>query len=392
MHSLPYWRLSGYYFFYFAYVGAFSPYFGLFLQDRGFSAWDIGVLVSQTQLMRLFAPNLWGWVADRTHARLAVIRLTSLLAVLSFALLYWVQGFVPHLLVIGLMAFFWSASLPLAESMTFDHLREQPARYSRIRLWGSVGFIVTVLGIGALLDHAPLGTLLPSILVLLGGVLLCALAVPDVAPRAHAENPSVRSILRQPRVRAILGSSFCMAMAHGAYYVFYSIFLTQHGYSKAMVGGLWSLGVIAEIGVFLLMPRWLPRLGLRRVLLACYLAAALRFVLIGMGVEVLLLLLLAQVLHGLTFGAHHAASIAAIHRWFPGRAQARGQALYSSLSFGAGGLVGGVLSGWSWDHLGGGVTFALSGSFALLGAALVAGWIVHDGEPSEEHKAAATAA
>jgi PPP family 3-phenylpropionic acid transporter len=384
MHSLPYWRLSGYYFFYFAYVGAFSPYFGLLLQSRGFSAWDIGVLVSQTQLMRLFAPNLWGWVADRTHARLAVIRLTSFLAVLSFALLFWVQGFMSHLLVIGLMAFFWSASLPLAEAMTFDHLREQPARYSRIRLWGSVGFIVTVLGIGALLDHAPLSTLLPSILALLGGVLLCALAVPDVAPSEHAANPSVSSILRQPRVRAMLAASFCMASAHGAYYVFYSIFLTQHGYSKAMVGGLWSLGVIAEIGVFLLMPRWLPRLGLRQVLLACYAAAALRFVLIGMGVEVLGWLLLAQVLHGLTFGAHHAASIAAIHRWFPGRAQARGQALYSSLSFGAGGLFGGVLSGWSWEHLGGGLTFALSGGFALVGVVLIARWLGREAEAATE--------
>lgn len=376
MSSLPYWRLSGYYFFYFAYVGAFSPYFGLLLQSRGFSAWDIGVLVSQTQLMRLFGPNLWGWVADRSHARLRVIRLTSLLAIMGFALLYWVEGFVAHLLVIGLMAFFWSASLPLAEAMTFDHLREHPARYSRIRLWGSVGFIAAVLGIGALLDHAPLATLLPVTLLLLSGVLGCALAVPDVPPAAHGENPSVRSILRQPQVRAMLTACFCMAAAHGAYYVFYSIFLTQYGYSKAMVGGLWSLGVIAEIGVFLLMPRWLPRLGLRRVLLACYGAAALRFLLIGMGVEVLLLLLLAQVLHGLTFGAHHAASIAAIHRWFPGRAQARGQALYSSLSFGAGGLFGGVLSGWSWDHLGGGLTFALSGIFALLGAGLIAGWIL----------------
>jgi PPP family 3-phenylpropionic acid transporter len=378
---LPYWRLSGYYFFYFAYVGAFSPYFGLYLQSRGFSAWDIAVLMSQMQLMRLCSPNFWGWIADHSRAdqrtRLTVIRLTSLLAVACFGGLFIARGFAAHLGVMALLAFFWSASMPLVEALTFDHLHAEPARYSRVRLWGSVGFVIAVLSIGAVLDHLPLASLLPMALLLLLAVLACTLSIPDAPTIAHAASQRVRDVLRQARVRALLAAAFCMSAAHGAYYVFYSIYLSEHGYSKSLVGGLWSLGVVAEIGAFLLMPRLMRRFGLRWLLLASFVAAVLRFLLIGAAVDWWPLMVVAQLLHALTFGVHHATSIAAIHRWFPGRCQARGQALYSSLSFGAGGLFGGIVSGWSWDAWGGSLTFAFGAVFAVLGWGLLLLWFPH---------------
>jgi PPP family 3-phenylpropionic acid transporter len=166
-----------------------------------------------------------------------------------------------------------------------------------------------------------------------------------------------------------------MSAAHGALYIFYSIYLAEHGYSKSLVGGLWSLGVLAEIAVFYYMSRLMRRFGLRVILLASFAAASVRFLMIGWGVESLAVIVLAQLLHGLTFGAYHAASITAVNCWFPGRSQARGQALYSSLSFGAGGLLGGLLSGWMWDGVGAALTFTLSTAFALLGLLLVAVWV-----------------
>lgn len=380
---LPYWRLSGYYLFYFAYVGAFSPYFGLYLQSVGFSAWDIAVLMSQMQLMRLCSPNFWGWIAEHSRAdqrtRLTVIRLTSLLAVACFGGLFVARGFAAYLGVMALLAFFWSASMPLVEALTFDHLYKEPARYSRVRLWGSVGFVIAVLSIGAVLDRLPLASLLPMALVLLLAVLACTLSIPDAPAIAHAASQRVRDILRQARVRALLAAAFCMSAAHGAYYVFYSIYLSEHGYSKSQVGGLWALGVLAEIGLFLLMPRLMRRFSLRQLLLASFAAAVLRFLLIGGAVELWPVIAIAQLLHALTFGVHHATSIAAIHRWFPGRCQARGQALYSSLSFGAGGLFGGIVSGWTWEAWGGSPTFAFGAIFAVLGWALLVIWF-----PSQE--------
>lgn len=379
MHRLPYWRLSGYYFFHFAFIGAFSPYFGLYLQSLSFSAWDIGLLMSQMQLMRLFGPYLWSALADRLSRRLPIVRLAGAVSLLGFTTFFFAQRFESFLVAMALMAFFWSAALPLVETVTFDHLRQEPGRYSRIRMWGSVGFIVAVLGTGALLDSQPIASVLWVIVAILCGILVYALVVPEAPAHPHVEtHPPIASILRQPRVRALFAACIAMSAAHGAFYVFFSIYLSDHGYGKALVGGLWSLGVLAEIVVFFYMSKLTKRFGLRAILLASFAAAVLRFLLTGWGVGVLPVIVFAQLLHGLTFGAYHAASIVAVNRWFPGRCQARGQALYSSLSFGAGGLIGGLISGWMWDGPGPALTYTLSAGFALLGLLLVMRWVRED--------------
>ncbi|MBN9422387.1 MAG: MFS transporter [Candidatus Accumulibacter sp. 66-26] len=379
MHRLPYWRLSGYYFFHFAFIGAFSPYFGLYLQSLSFSAWDIGLLMSQMQLMRLFGPYLWSALADRLSRRLPIVRLAGVVSLLGFTTFFFAQRFESFLVAMALMAFFWSAALPLVETVTFDHLRQEPGRYSRIRMWGSVGFIVAVLGTGALLDSQPIASVLWVVVAILCGILVYALLVPEAPAHPHVEtHPPIASILRQPRVRALFAACVAMSAAHGAFYVFFSIYLSDHGYGKALVGGLWSLGVLAEIVVFFYMSKLTKRFGLRAILLASFAAAVLRFLLTAWGVGLLAVIVFAQLLHGLTFGAYHAASIVAVNRWFPGRCQARGQALYSSLSFGAGGLIGGLISGWMWDGPGPALTYTLSAGFALLGLLLVMRWVRED--------------
>ena len=372
MHALPYWRLSGYYFFYFAFVGVFSPYFGLYLQSLDFSAWDIGLLMSQMQLMRLFGPNLWGWLADRWQQRIHIIRWAGFLSLAGFSAFLWLDRLPGMLLAMAVLAFFWSAALPLVETLTLDHLRDQTARYGRIRLWGSIGFIVAVMGAGALLDWLPLRSVVWVCFAVLLGIWLLALVLPEAGGQSHqAASLPVREILRQAPVQALLLACVAMSAAHGALYVFYSIHLADHGYNKFEIGLLWSLGVVAEILVFLVMPRLLHRYGLRKLLLLSFAAAVLRFLLIGAWVDVLLIALFAQCLHGLTFGAYHASAVAAIGCWFPGRAQARGQALYSSLSFGAGGLLGNLVAGWTWEWIGAGWTYALSAAFAGLGFMLI---------------------
>src|SRR5574343_252789 len=377
MHALPYWRLSGYYFFYFAFIGAFSPYFGLYLQSLNFSAWDIGLLMSQMQLMRLFGPNLWGWVADHFGHRMTIIRLAGGIGLAGFTAFFWLDKLPGMLVAMAVLAFFWSAALPLVEMLTFDHLREEFGRYSRIRLWGSIGFIVAVMLTGALLDIAPPVAVLWACWMILLGILLYALILPEAPPKPHSRNaPPIADILRQPKVMALMAACFAMSAAHGAFYVFYSIHLDAHGYPKTEVGLLWSLGVLAEIVVFVFMARLARRFSLRTILLACFAAAVVRFVLMGWGVESLVIMVFVQLLHGLTFGAYHASAIAAVNQWFPGKTQGRGQALYSSLSFGAGGLLGALISGRTWDHWGAGWTYTLAAGFALLGWWLLWRWFV----------------
>ena len=375
MHHFPYWRLSAYYFAYFAFLGVFSPYFGLYLQSRAFSAWDIGLLMSQMQLMRLFGPYLWGALADRLGKRLFVIRLTSVGTLVAFSAFFWIKRFDAYMAAMAILAFFWSASLPLVEALTFDHLRENAARYSRVRLWGSVGFIAAVLASGALLDFLPLDAVLWFTVASLLAIVVSAMAVPDAAAhQSHEDSAPVAAILTLPSVRALRAAGLCMQAAHGAMNIFYSIYIAGLGYSKSVVGGLFSLGVVAEIAMFFFMSRVMRRYSLRRILIASFAVAVGRFLLIG-WFATLPVLIFAQTLHSLTFGAFHAASIAAINHWFRGSARARGQALYSSLAFGAGGLLGGLASGWSWDHLGGAMAFTLSSLFALIGLVLVVKWV-----------------
>ncbi|MFU2488558.1 MFS transporter [Thauera sp. WH-1] len=373
---VPYWRLSAYYFFYFAFVGAFAPYFTLYLQSIRLSATDIAILMSLMQVMRVVSPNLWGWLAERLALRMAIVRLSALAALVGFVGFFVTTDFVGLFLAMALMAFFWSAALPLVEGLTFAHLGDEGHRYGSIRVWGSVGFIAAVLALGYLLDHLPIAAVLWITAAILLGIFVCALFVPEARrapePRVAA---SLGDTLRRPEVRALLGACFLMSAAHGALYVFYSIFLVDNGYDKALVGWMWTLGVLAEIVVFMLMPRIAKCFSLRAILLFSFSCAVLRFLMIAWGADSLAVLMLAQLLHGATFGAYHAAAIAVVNLWFPGRLQARGQALYGSLSFGAGGMLGGLLSGYTWEVLGAEWTFTMGALFALGGLVwLSLGW------------------
>lgn len=365
-------RLSAWYFSYFAFVGAFQPYFALYLQSIGLSAGRIAVLMSLGQFMRLLAPLFWSWLADSSGRRVRIVVASTAAALAGFSAVFLTREFAGLLLGMAIMHFFWSASLPLVEALTLGHLADGPERYGRIRLWGSVGFIAAVSGVGLLLDRLAIGAQLWVCWGLLLGILLSSLTLGEAAEHASGVvSGPIRDVLRQPRVVFLYAAGMLMVAAHGALYVFYSIHLVAQGYGKGLVGLLWTLGVVAEIGVFLLMPRISGLLSLRRILLACFALAVLRFMLIGWAVGMIGLLVFAQLLHGASFGAHHAATMAALNRWFAPRQQARAQALYGSVAYGAGGMGGALLAGALWQPAGPSVTFSAASLLALIGLILV---------------------
>lgn len=373
MQQLPYWRLSSFYFIYFTFVGAFAPYWSLYLKSLDFTAFQIGVLMSLFQGARIIAPNLWGWLADHTGLRVRIIRIAALASLFCYLGVFFGDSYAWLFCVMAVMSFFWSAPMPVAEALTLTHLGARAEHYGTIRLWGSIGFIVAVIGLGYVLDDAPVRTLLWIILGIKVGVLVSTCWIPELRGTPHAHDAvSAWHILRRPEVAGFMLACFLMSLAHGVYYTFYSIYLVDHGYSKSTLGWLWALGVICEVLVFLWMPQLTRRFGLRRILLGSFLLAGLRFGMIGWGVESMLVLLLAQTLHAASFGAYHAASVAVTHRFFSGRHQARGQAFYTSLSFGLGGTLGGLFSGMMWDLMTPAWTFTLSGGFALAGMLVLA--------------------
>jgi PPP family 3-phenylpropionic acid transporter len=371
--TLPYWRLSGFYFFYFAFVGAMAPFWGLYLRSLEFNAFQIGVLMSLLQVMRIFAPNIWGHIADHTGKRVAIVQLAALVCLVAFVGVFFAKTFWALFAVMSLISFFWSASLPLVEATTLSHLGKSTDRYGRIRLWGSVGFILVVVGLGAALDHASIKLVPWVVLGLLVGIVLTSRVIPEaeIAQHEHIHIP-LRDVLRRPEVLALFGAALLMAAAHGPYYTFFTIHLVESGYSKSFAGWLWALGVVCEIGIFLVMPRVFRSVRPETVLLATLLTAAVRFLLIGWQADNLPVLLLAQLMHALTFGAYHASALSLVHRHFTGKNQARGQALYNSLAFGIGGTFGSLYSGAAWDSLGAGVTFSIASGCALMAALLFA--------------------
>ena len=367
-----YWRIAGFYFFYFAFVGMFSPYWSLYLKSIQFTAVEIAILMSVQPVMRMAAPSVWGWLADHTGDRLFVVRIAATMSVLFYLGVFFTTSFWGMFLVLALMGFFWSASMPLVEATTLTYLGKHAARYGRIRSWGSVGFILAVLGLGYAFDYIAIRWLLWAGLFIMLGILTFARQIPATQVLAHHtdSHPIIRIVL-QPQVLAFFGACFLMSMAHGPYYTFFSIYLVDHGYAKSAVGWLWALGVICEIGIFFLMPWLMRRYTLPQILKVSLASAVLRFALIGWAVDSLPLLLLAQALHAITFGAFHATAVALVHHFFQGRHQSRGQALYGSLTYGAGGMLGGLASGPLWQHWGASVMYSFSAGAALLGLLLL---------------------
>ncbi len=369
---MPYWRLSAFYFFYFAALGTLMPYWGLYLQSLGFDAFAIGTLMSILMATKIIAPNIWGWLGDHLGHRMLIVRIASALSLLAFLAMPDATGFAEIALIMVLYSFFWNASLPQFEAVTFNYLGNAVERYSRLRLWGSVGFIVTVVLVGYLVDKRGTGVVLTALLMVFAGIFLSSLLVGDKSdPAADGQQPPILTVLKTSRVLAFFTAVFLMQMSHGPYYAFYSIYLQDFGYSKSSIGVLWSIGVLAEVLLFVFMHRLMRRYSAALILQTSLALAALRWLLIGFFPDVLSLLIVSQVLHAASFGSFHAAAIHLVHGYFRGRHQGRGQALYSSLSFGAGGAVGTFSSGILWEQWGAPIAYTMASAVALLGA-----WIV----------------
>ena len=358
---------------YYGYVGVFSPYATLFFAHQGMSASQIGVLMSMMQVMRIFGPAGWGWLADVSQRRVLVLRATALGALCACSGLLFGQGFAWYFAVMVAINTFTSAQGPLSEALMLSGMRGDLTHYGRLRLWGSVGFIAAVSIAGELLDRVGVGNM-PWVALALLAMVLCASLSMREAPQAPMvkDAPSVTQLMRRPEVIAFFTSTFLMIGAHAALYVFYSLYLSRLGYSNSVIGLMWSLGVVAEIVFFYYQAPLFQRFGVRFLMLGCLMAAVARFLLIGFGAESLALLVLAQVLHAATFGTHHSASVAMLQRWFSGPLQSQGQALYTSISYGLGGTLGGLALSAAWDAFGPRSVFLLAAGAALAATAAAA--------------------
>ncbi|WP_319004576.1 MFS transporter [Marinobacter nauticus] len=370
-----YWRLSNLYFWFFALLGGLLPYWSLYLEGQGYSYLQIATLMATIQLTKIVAPSVWGYIGDRTGQRVRLVRFGALFGSMFFAGVFLEPGFYGLLLVMLVFTFFWNAILPLYEVITLRVLGKHRDKYGKVRLWGSVGFIGAVALIGGLLELVEIQYLPWLLLPVFAGIAVSAFLVPsERGERKQQPAPvgSLKAIVTHPAVIAFFSMNFLLQVSHGAYYTFFSIHLEQHGYGKLAIGLLWSLGVIAEIGLFLIMHRLSRRYSVRQVVLGALVLTMIRWGLIAELTSVLPVLIFAQLMHAASYGALHAVSVQYIQGFFGKHHHGQGQALYSGLTFGAGGALGAWLSGFLVDGFS--TSAAFWGGAAAMALAIIVTW------------------
>ncbi len=363
---------------YFATIGLFNPYAPLWFQSLGLSTLAIGAIASLQSWTRVLAPYAWSWLGDHGGRRVFLIRIAAFGALVSALGLLGVPAAVPvALYVSAVTAVLFVANsgvVPLYEALLAKALITPDGgidarRYGRVRVWGSVGFLVSVTAFGALLEFIGIAVFPGFVAAMNTLLLIAALRLPAGHDESRHDEPAppVLPLLKRPAVAWVFVSIGLTVLAHTSLYAFFSLYLVHLGYGKTAVGALWAVSVVVEIVFFWTQGRWFPRFAPERWLEGVAGVSALRFALTAGAASWAPALVIAQLLHAVTFAAHHAACVALISRLFPGRLRGRGQALYTMLGYGIPGVLGGVGGGWLIEHLGFAAVF-----WAAVGCSLLA--------------------
>jgi PPP family 3-phenylpropionic acid transporter len=360
----------------FAVLGVYLPYFNVYLEALGLSAAQIGVISALLPLCGAIAPAAGGILADRSGRRRELVIASTMAAFLAFCLVPRVTGFGGMAAAIALYAALRAPALPLVEATAMEVSEGGGPHYGRMRAWGSAAFILAALLAGRAIGRGGEGVVVPMVLALAGLNAAAALLLPRRPPGIGRPPPAapLAGLLRRREVLLFLIACVLSQGSHGPYYVFYSIHLAAAGYAPAAIGALWGLAVTCEIAVMLALPRFLARHGTLSVLALSLLLGSVRWWICAVTVAPAAMAA-AQALHAFSFGAFHVAAVTHAHRLFGADRRASGQAIYGSATYGAGNVLGMLLSGALRDRAGmaglftGAAWVAVAGAFLVLAAA-----------------------
>lgn len=366
------WRLSGFYFFFFAVAGVMAPYWSLYLKSLGFEATAIGELTAVYIGGSFFAPYLWAWIADQTGKSIILIRLTSVLSVFTFAGVLGSSSFWPLALLLCGFSFLLNGILPQLEANTLNHAAVKGEGYGHVRLWGSVGFVITAIILGQSLDSMNINMIPKIALILLIMTALMTFFIPEYIPEKHPQtSETILHLLTRPVVIAFMTAAFMMFIGYSPYIIFFSIYLEENHYSRSIIGWLWALGMLAEIAAFFLMSRLLSRYSFKALLIFSYTLTGIRWLLIAFFIDSIAIVAFSQLLQAASIGIYHTVSIHVIRLLFKDSYQYRGQAAYACVT-GTAGVVGILGSGYLWDYFPASVNFSLAALATVI--ALIITW------------------
>ncbi len=361
-------RLALFYGTMFGMVGTHLPFFTVWLKAVGIDAFWIGIITAIPPVTRFTILPFVTALAERRHALRGAIVVTAFATALGFAILGTQHQPVLVFLAYAVTCCLWTPMVPLTDAYALRGVARHGLNYGPLRLWGSAAFVAGALGCGLLVDVIAAQNLIWVIVSVatLGafvGLGLQPLGTPKSAANIHH---GAGALLRDPGFLAIIVTSALIQGSHAAYYIFASIAWQQAGLGGLTIAGLWSLGVIAEIVVFALSPRFtLPPVML--VVIAA-LSAVARWVITAQEPP-LAILAAVQLAHGLTFGLTQIGTMMLLVGYVPGHVMARGQGYLAACS----GIVSSsvsIISGAIYAQYGQGVYYVMA-AMALSGAVVM---------------------
>jgi PPP family 3-phenylpropionic acid transporter len=372
--SVKFVRLSSSYFWYFAILGLIIPFLPVFLDAKSFSSIEIGEILAIITATKIIGPTFWAFAADKSGKQLAIIRSGALLALLSFSLLFWLNGYWPVVFCLAIFSLFWTAVLPQLEVLTLNSIRRSAKIYARIRLWGSIGFIFLAVIAGDLIERYSADAFTYLGVIVLAGLFLSSMKLTPVKKTKNSVQ-QIEKISDKIFSRSFIFfflAGLMLQMSFGPYYGFFALYLRELAYPGFAVGIFITISVLAEILIFIYASIFFRYFRLKTLLAISILLTSLRWFMTGSFADVIWVLVLVQCIHALSFGLYHSVSIQFIHQHFNHDQQNRGQAIYIGGVYGLGGAIGAYIAGIVWQGgQGSELAYNLAASAAFIGFVLV---------------------
>ncbi len=348
-------------------LGVFLPFWPVFLTHRGLSGAEIGTILALGTWLKVASNPALGRLADRAGQRRRVLSALAVFALIAATAFLVAEGFWALLFVHLLVFPAFQATIPIGDSRTLAAAGRHGFDYGRVRLWGSLAFLLAVLGMGEALDGRSPELVAWAVLAGFGLLLLATRLLPESERQETPHRPAPATALLADRPFLLfLGVGALLQASHAVYYAFSAVHWTAQGLSPATVGWLWAEGVVAEILLFAVGGRVLARLGPLGLLLAAALGGLVRWTTLGLTTA-LPALAVVQALHAATFGAAHLGAMHFIARRAPAGLQSTAQGVYSAVSGGVGMGLAMAAAGALYDATGGRAFLAMAGMSAAGG-------------------------
>lgn len=348
------WTLRGLNFSYYATTAVLLPFLPIYFQNQGFTAAQIGILMTIGPFVAIFAQPFWGYISDRYNSLKKVIFLLWMLTILSSAGIFFTKGYPFALTFTMLLYFFMLSSAPLLDSLTIKSALQAKKSYGSIRLWGSIGFSAIAVSTGPLLAMfgglSSLPYLYWSIWIL---PLVLVLSLKDEkGPGQRISMEQLLSVLRNKSFLWFLFLVFLITVPHRMNDNLFSLYLQDRGGTDTMAGFAWALAAVSEIPTFALLSRVMHKFHELALLLIVALLYTLRWLLYGYVTDPFLLMFM-QAMHMITFAVFWLVAVQFAVRMVPEELRSTGQAMLSAVFLGVAGITGGFVGGMIKDVWGG---------------------------------------